>query len=63
MCGICELGKNLNKANSKNDNEWIELNRNQDIYNMHRIVVENQREQCDQLIRHLNYDSWVLLLF
>ena len=32
MCRICELGKNLNKANPKHDNERIELNRNQEIY-------------------------------
>lgn len=64
MCGICELSKNILKKNYSNLNEEDkkEYKITKEIYDMHRQVVENQKNQFNLLKDNLVEKSCILIL-
>lgn len=64
VCGICELSKKILK---KNYNSLIVEDRNEykikkELFDMHLLVVENQKNQFNELKSNLSEDSCVLIL-
>ena len=64
VCGICEIGKKLSNINVKslNSRDKKEYNRNIDILNKHKKVVENQKWAYNHIINNLDNESCVLIL-
>lgn len=64
VCGICELSKKIlkNEYSSLNEKDKKEYKITQEIYNMHRIVVENQKTQFDLLKTTLSVNDCILIL-
>ena len=64
VCGICELGKNLNKVsvNRLNEEERNEHNRDKDILEKHLKTVENQKYQFNSIKNSLDEETCILVL-
>lgn len=64
VCGICELSKTILKKTysslSKEDKKEYEMTK--DIYDMHKLVVDNQKTQFNLLKENLSDESCILIL-
>ena len=64
VCGICELGKNLNKINVVNlsNEEKVEFDRNTYIVQKHKLVYQNQKQNFETIKDKLEERSCILIL-
>ena len=64
MCGVCVLGKGLDKVNITRLNEHgrIKLQKNKELYQNHLKIVENQNIMFNRIKNNLDDADCVIIL-